>query len=367
MKMKVVLVHDWLTGMRGGEKVLEKICEIYSDAPLYTMIHISGCVSSAIESRPIYKSLLQYIPCGIKFYRHFLPIMPLLAKGINLKKYDMIISTSHCVAKNIKPSKSGMHICYCHTPMRYIWDMFDDYFSPKKSLPVYLLMQFLRPCLRYIDVLTSKNVTYFIANSKTTAERIRKYYNREAEVIYPPVDTGYYTVSNIEREEFYLIVSSLVPYKKVELAVNAFNANGKKLKIIGFGPELKYLKRIAKSNIEFLKKVSNDEIRDNYRRCKALIFPGKEDFGIVPVEAMACGAPVITYGEGGATETVIDGKTGVYFMHQTVDYLNEAINRFEAMKFDEKIIRNHSEKFSEKIFPEKIKNFIEDKIKCCQL
>ncbi len=363
MKMKVALVHDWLTGMRGGEYVLEKICEIFPDAPLYTIIHIPGSVSEKIENRKIHVSLLQYLPFGIKYYRHFLPILPLLFKFFNFKKYDVIISVSHCVAKNAKPGRNGVHISYCNSPMRYIWDMFDDYFSPGKSMPVYLLMYLLRPVLRFIDVKTAANPTYFIGNSNTIRKRINLFYKREADVIYPPVDIDYYTLADVSREDYYLVVSSLVPYKRIDLAVKAFNKNGKKLKIIGTGPEMDYLKSIAASNIKFQGWGHRSDLRDNYRKCRALIFPGKEDFGIVPVEAMACGAPVIAYGAGGATETVINGKTGIYFEHQTDDCLNKEIKKFETMKFNKDVIRKRAEEFSEEIFSEHMKGFINKKLK----
>ncbi|MFC2091914.1 glycosyltransferase [Elusimicrobiota bacterium] len=363
--MKTALVHDWLTGMRGGEYVLQELCKIFPDAPLYTIIHIPTSVSGIIENRKIYVSPLQYIPFGKKSYRHFLPLIPLMMSFFSFKKYDLIISVSHCVAKNAKPRKGAIHISYCNSPMRYIWDMFGDYFSPSRSLPVYLLMLILRPILRFIDVRTSKNATYFIGNSNTIRERINMYYNRRADVIFPPVDVDFYTPSHDSRQDYYLIVSSLVPYKRTDLAVEAFNINGKKLRIIGMGPESEYLKSIAGPNIEFQGWRSRDDLRDNYRRCRALIFPGKEDFGIVPVEAMACGAPVIAYGVGGATETVIDSKTGVYFMHQDADCLSEAIVRFETMSFDKAVIRLRAQEFSTQIFINNIKNYVEEKTGCC--
>ncbi|MGM0568871.1 MAG: glycosyltransferase, partial [Elusimicrobiota bacterium] len=298
-QIKPALVHDWLTGMRGGEKVLQQICLLYPDSPLYTLIHEPGELSKIIENRPVYKSLLQYLPLGKRFYRYYLPLLPLLVKSLDTQKHDFVISTSHCVAKNVKAAKGGVHICYCHTPMRYIWDMFDSYFSFRKSPPVYLFMKLFLPYLRYMDVKTAANVDYFIANSGTTAQRIKKHYKREARVIYPPVDTDTYTPANIKKENFYLIVSSLVPYKKVDLAVEAFNKSGRKLRVIGSGPQEEYLKKKAGGNISFYGWLGEEEIKDNYRKCRGLVFPGKEDFGIVPVEAMACGSPVIAYGKGG--------------------------------------------------------------------
>ncbi len=361
--MKTALVQDWLTGMRGGEKVMEKICQIFPDAPLYTMIHVPGSVSDIIESRKISSSLLQRLPMGVSHYRYYLPLLPLLVKTLNTGKYDMVISTSHCVAKNVRPRKGGIHICYCHTPMRYVWDMFDDYFSMKKNWIIWIIMKFFRPYLKISDRVTSRNVDYFIANSGTTAERIKKYYGRASQVIYPPVDTGFYTPAGVEREDFYLIVSSLVPYKKVDEAVEAFNISGKRLRIIGSGPEAERLEKHSKSNIEFCRWKEAEFLRDNYRKCRALVFPGKEDFGIVPVEAMACGAPVVAYAQGGVTETVIEGETGVFYKTRGALSLNGALEKFERMSFKPEKIRARAEKFSEERFCGEFEGFVIDKKK----
>ena len=327
------------------------------------MIYEPGTVSETIEKHEIHVSALQYMPFGLKKYRYYLPVLPLLFKSFCLKKYDLIISVSHCVAKNAKPGRNGIHICYCNSPMRYIWDMFDDYFSPEKSVPVYVLMKAVRPVLRYIDRITAGNVTWFIGNSNTIKDRIKTSYQRAADVIYPPVNINYYTplYEGNKRNGTYLVVSSLVPYKRIELAVRAFNETGRPLKIIGSGPELGYLKRIAGANIEFQGWGEKDELRENYRKCRALIFPGKEDFGIVPVEAMACGMPVIAYGEGGATETVIEGVTGIYFPDKTAESLNAAIEKFEKLEWEPGKIRNRAEAFSEKIFIESFSKYVSEK------
>ena len=358
--MKIALVQDWLTGMRGGEKVLEKICTLYPEAPVYTMVHDRGSVSEIIENREIKTSLLQRLPLGVSRYRYFLPLMPILVKSLDTSSYDLVISTSHCVAKNVKPVKGGVHICYCHTPMRYIWDMFGHYFSLRENTAVYLMMKLFRPYLRRADVRASGNVDHFIANSRTTAERIKRYYGRESEVIYPPVDTEFYTPSgDVNREGYYLIVSSLVPYKKIGIAVEAFNKSGRKLRIIGSGPEEKKLKGASGRNIEFQGWRGAEALRDNYRRCRGLIFPGVEDFGIVPVEAMACGAPVIAYRKGGVTESVIDNVTGMFFNEQKAESLNETLNRFEKIKLDTGRIRARAEEFSEESFLSRFKSFTE--------
>ena len=361
--MKIAIVHDWLTGMRGGEKVLETLCEIYPDADIYTLIHIKGSVSEEIEKHKIFTSFLQNMPLVKKKYRYYLPLMPKAIEKFELNEYDLIISSSHCVAKGIFPRKDALHICYCHTPMRYIWDMYDEYFSKgKANIFVRGVMGFLKPFLRKWDVESSKRVNYFIANSKNIADKIKKYYKKDAEVIYPPVDTEKFTPTNEIQEDFYLVVSAFAPYKRVDLAIKAFNILGYPLKVIGTGQEEKKLKRIAKQNIEFLGWQNEDSIRRYYSKCKALIFPGEEDFGIVPVEAMSCGKPVIAYGKGGALETVIDGITGVFFYEQTTDSLIEAIKKFEGIKWDSIEIRSHSLKFDKNIFKKKIKEYIETKI-----
>jgi len=359
--MKIALVHDWLTGMRGGEKVLEALCEIFPDAPIYTLVHTKGALSPLLEGKEIYTSFLQKMPFIENKYRHYLPLMPLAISQFDLSPYNLIFSISHCVAKGVKKTKKQIHVCYCNTPMRYIWDSFSDYFSPQKNLFTWAAMKFfLRPYLRWWDKKTAKDVDYFIANSRNVSLRIKKFWERDSEVIYPPVDTDYYNLpdkNNLDfpTENFYLVVSALVPYKKIDLAVTSFNRLGKKLKIIGTGPEEFYLKKIAGPTIEFLGWQDASSIREHYQKCKALIFPGEEDFGIVPVEAQACGKPVIAYAKGGALETVIDGKTGVFFEEQNELSLCEAVERFESLHFDPLTLRENALRFSKDNFIKNIK------------
>lgn len=334
--MKVALVHDWLTGMRGGEKVLEAICELFPQADLYTLLHIKGSVSSIIEKRKIFTSFLQYLPDIERKYRYYLPLMPQAIERVDLSEYDIVISSSHCVAKGVKVKDKTLHICYCHTPMRYIWDMYPIYFK-KANIYVRIIMKILRKYLQKWDLKSSTRVNYFIANSENVRKRIQKHYNRESKVIYPPVDTDFFVPSNsrFKSKSYYLIVSAFAPYKKIDLAIEAFNYLRYPLKIIGVGQEEKRLRKIAKKNIEFLGWVSKEELREHYQNCKALIFPGEEDFGIVAVEAQACGTPVIAYGKGGITETVIpiqdhsDSPTGVFFYEQTPLALIEAVKNLK--------------------------------------
>lgn len=352
--VKIAIVHDWLVTMRGGEKVLEVLCELFPDATLYTLVHKNGSVSSTIERMKIRKSLLQYIPFGVEHYQYFLPLFPIIIKQFDLSNFDLVISSSHAVAKAVKTRKEALHICYCHTPMRYIWDQYDDYFGRNCTSPaVRIVMRILRNPLQKWDVRSSKGVDYFIANSENVRSRILRLYKREAMVIYPPVEVQRFSVSQCEKE-YYLIVSALVPYKRIDLAVEVFNKIGKRLLIVGTGAEEKRLRKIANKNIEFLGWVDDEQLPILYAESKALIFPGEEDFGIVPVEAMACGKPVIAYAKGGALETVVDGKTGILFYRQTQESLIEAINNLESCSFNPDEIRSHALQFDREKFKERI-------------
>lgn len=362
--MKIALIHDWLTGMRGGERVLEVLCELYPEADIFTLIHIKGSVSETIESHKIITSKLQKKPFVEKKYRYYLPSMPKAIENFDLKDYDLIISSSHCVAKGVKPRNGALHICYCYTPMRYIWDMYDEYFGKgRANFITRMAMNMSRPKLKKWDVESSKRVDYFIAISNHIAQRIKTAYNRDSVVIYPPVNTDKFSISNEQVEDFYLIVSAFAPYKRIDLAIKAFNKLGYQLKIIGEGQENKKLKKIAGSNIEFLGWQPDEIIRRYYSKCKALIFPGEEDFGIVPVEAMACGRPVIAYKKGGALETVIDGETGLFFYPQEEEELINAIKQSESINWDSAKTRAQSFKFDNGVFKDKMRSFVEEKVK----
>jgi glycosyltransferase involved in cell wall biosynthesis len=363
--MKTAIVHDWLTGMRGGEKVLEVLCELYPSADLITLLYNKGSLSQTIENMNIITSFIDKLPFKEKKYRNYLPLFPTAIESLNFDKYDLILSTSHCVAKGAAPSKNSLHICYCHTPMRYVWEMYDEYFGKDKTgLLTRTAMSIFAPYLRKWDVHSSARVNHYIANSHFVAERIKNYYNREAEVIYPPVDASLFQLSEKD-DNFYLIVSALVPYKKVQIAIEAFNKTGKKLLVVGTGPESEKLKSLANNNIEFLGWRDNSELTNLYAECRALIFPGIEDFGIVPLEAMACGKPVIAYAKGGALETIIDYgeyRTGVFFYNQTSDDLLKVLIDFEKLNFNRHKIREHALKFDRSLFKKKINNYIDLKI-----
>ncbi len=300
--MRVALVHDWLTGMRGGEKCLEVLCRAFPDATLYTLIHRRGSLSPAIESMKIRTSALQRVPGVFRWYRQLLPIMPLAARGWRLSDVDLVISMSHCVAKSVVPPPGVAHICYCFTPMRYAWQGRDTYLESWSNRPVRrLLARRLLSLLRRWDRATSSRVSHFVAISETVRRRIARCYRRDSRVIQPPVDVEFYTpaADAKPRDEAYLVVSALVPYKRIDQAVAACRESGRRLIVIGEGPERARLEALGGSSVQFLGWQPDDVIREHYRRCRALLFPGDEDFGIVPIEALACGMPVIALGRGG--------------------------------------------------------------------
>lgn len=344
-EMDVSLCHDWLTGMRGGERVLELLCRGFKDAELYSLLAVPEAVSEPIRNRPIHTSWLQRVPCIERRYRNFLPFFPGAIESLPTPETRVLISTSHCVAKGLPSSPDTLHLCYCFTPMRYAWLFQREYFGWRAPL----LKPFLSRLRRW-DVKSAPRVDRFVAISEHVRDRIRRFYNREADVVYPPVDATYFTPNGSDPEDFDLIVSALVPYKRIDLAVEAYNENGRRLLIVGVGGEFEKLRQNAGPNIEFLGRQTDEEIRDLYQRCRLLVFPGEEDFGIVPLEAMACGRPVVAFGKGGALETVCANKTGVFFETSNVDSLNQAVTRADDMKWDVSVIRQQAESFDQQAF-----------------
>jgi glycosyltransferase involved in cell wall biosynthesis len=349
-KRRVALVHDWLTGMRGGEKVLEVLCELFPSADLFTLVHLPGKASPLIERHRIVTSPLQHVPKIGTYYRHLLPLMPWAMERLDFTGYDLVISTSHCVAKAAKKQPGAVHWSYCHTPMRYIWDQFEDYFGPgRSSALVRFAMRAVRPYLQTWDVAVCDRVDHFLANSRNVQQRIKRIYKRDSEVIYPPVDHAFFSQPAGPRpieEPYFLIVSAFAPYKRLDIALETFKRLSKKVVVIGDGQDEARLKSIAGPNASFLGWRQNEELRGHFAYCRALIFPGVEDFGIVPLEAMSAGAPVIAFGQGGALETVRDGVTGLFFSEQTVESLVEALDRFERTNFDKAAIQAHAAEFS---------------------
>ena len=360
--LRVALIHDWLTGMRGGEKALEVFCEIFPDADLFTLVYLPGTTSPIIEKRSVTRSVIQWLPFAGRLYRQYLPLFPAVIEQFDLDGYDLVISTSHCAAKSVVVTGRARHLCYCLTPMRYAWDQFDAYFGVERTgkLGNALLRPILAGLARW-DRATEGRVHRYLAISQYVARRIALYYNRESTLVYPPVDTEFYTpepVASIQPR--FLVVSALVPYKKVDLAMIAARQAGVGLTVVGNGPEREHLKRLAGDGIELVGWRTDEEIRDLYRRSIAAILPGEEDFGIVPVEAQACGRPVIALGRGGALDTVIEGETGLLFAEPTVDALAGAMTRAAAQPWDSLRIRQHAERFSRARFVHDVHRIVED-------
>jgi glycosyltransferase involved in cell wall biosynthesis len=345
--MRIALVHDWLTGMRGGEKVLEVLCDMYPLADVFTLLHVPGSVSPRIERHRIRTSFVQRMPRASRFYRHMLPLFPFAIEQFNLDQYDMVISSSHCAAKAVVVPGRARHLCYCHSPMRYAWDQFDHYFGPAQV--GWMRSRWLyRPMLAWLarwDAGTAPRVHRFVANSRFVAGRVGRYYNRQASVVYPPVDTVTFRPDGSAPGHSALVVSALVPYKRIDLAIAACAHAGIPLRIVGTGPELERLRKMAGPTVSFLGWLDDSQIRGEYIRAGVALLPGIEDFGIVPVEAQACGRPVVALNRGGATETVVDGVTGTLVGEDGAEAFGTAIRTTLAARFDAGTIRVHVEKF----------------------
>jgi glycosyltransferase involved in cell wall biosynthesis len=350
--MRVALAHDWLTGMRGGEKVLEALCEIYPDADVFTLLHVPGSVAASIERHRIRTSFVQRLPASATKYRWYLPLFPAAVEQFDLDGYDLVISSSHCAVKAVTPRGGARHISYSHSPMRYAWDQFDAYFGPARvgaTASRWIYRPLLSRLARW-DAATAHRVHRFISNSNHVARRIRRYYNRQATTVYPPVDTAFYQPDGTAPGSHFLIVSALVPYKRIEIAIDACARAGAPLRIVGGGPTRPDLERRAAAHpgarVSFMGWLEPDQLRDEYRRAAAVLMPGEEDFGIVPVEAQACGRPVVALARGGALETVTDGDTGVLVEQPTAEAFAAALDRVSRTTFDAGRLRSHALRFS---------------------
>jgi glycosyltransferase involved in cell wall biosynthesis len=360
----VALVHDWLTGMRGGERCLEVVCELFPEAPIYTLLHVPGRVSPTIEKRQIVTSFVQRLPAAATRYRQYLPLFPAAVARFDLRGFDLVLSLSHSVAKAARPERNALHLCYCFSPMRYVWDLYDDYFGARAGLATRLAMRPLAAALRRWDRRTS-GVHEFVAISHHIADRIRRVYGRTADVIYPPVDVQRFRPSR--PEDFYLVVSALVPYKRIDVAVEAASRLRRRLLVVGTGPESRRLSGMAGPTVEFLGWRDDEQVADLYARCRAVLFPAVEDYGIVPLEAAAAGRPTIALGRGGARETMIpldhgnDPPTAVFFEAQTADALAAAILDFErnADRFDPAALRARAGRFDRPLFARQMQEWIE--------
>jgi len=366
--LKTAIVHEWLVNYAGSEKVVESFTSIWQDADVFTLVDFLNDEERRIilKGKKAKTSFIQNLPYAKKRHRKYLPLFPKAIESFDLSKYDLIISSSHSVAKGVRTNKNQLHICYCHSPMRYAWDEADYYLkeanlnSGIKGLVAQSILKYLRKW----DLKSADNVDYFIANSNHIAKKIKRIYNRHADVIYPPVDVEKFSLAT-EKEDFYLTASRLVPYKRIDLIIEAFaRMPDKKLIVIGSGPEKERLKAKAASNISLIGYQEFDSLKSYMQKAKAFVFAAEEDFGIIVVEAMACGTPVIAGNFGGTTESVVDKKTGVLFPNQTVDSIAEAVNNFDviAKSINNSEIRIHSEKFSREIFEKNIKAYVDEKI-----
>lgn len=347
---RMAIVHDWLTGMRGGEKVLDLLCRRYPHADVFTMVHVPGSVSATIERHLPVRSPVGHLPGVGRYYRHCLPLFPAAVEHFDLDRYDLVISTSHCAVKSAIVPRQARHLCYCFTPMRYAWDQFEAYFGKARLGPMSRAMRAMLGHLARWDARTSTRPDRYLSISQYVAARIGRYYNRPSVIVYPPVDTDFFTPSGDAPEPFALVVSALVPYKRVDLAIQACESAGVPLFVIGQGPERPRLEHLGGRTTTFLGPLSDEDVRSWYRRAGAVLLPGEEDFGLVPVEAQACGRPVVALARGGALETVIPGVTGALVSEPTVAAFSTAIADTVGRRHDAKAIRQHAETFSSETF-----------------
>jgi glycosyltransferase involved in cell wall biosynthesis len=349
--MRVAFVHDWLTGMRGGEKVLDALCDVFPAADLFTLVHVPGTTSARIERRRIVSSAIQLLPASATRYREYLPLFPFAIEQFDLDGYDLVISTSHCAAKSVVVPGRARHLCYCFTPMRYAWDQFDAYFGPERVGARRSAL--LRPILAYLarwDRATAPRVHRYLAISQYVARRIRVYYNRQSTIVHPPVDTDFFTPDPAPVRSRFLIVSALVPYKRIDLAMIAARQTGVALTVVGDGPDRQHLESFAGDGIELAGRLSDEAVRELYRGSIATVLPGEEDFGIVPVESQACGRPVVALGRGGVLDTVVPNVTGILVPELSVEALSRGLRDAAEREWDSASIRRHAERFSREAF-----------------
>jgi glycosyltransferase involved in cell wall biosynthesis len=346
--------------------VLEVLCERYPEAELFTLLHVRHSVSPIIERRRIHTSPLQWLPGARRYYRQCLPVFPALIEQFDLERFDVVISSSHCVAKSVITRPDAVHVCYCHTPMRYAWDQFDAYFGPERVGPIgRTLLRGVMARLARWDRATAGRATRYVTNSQHVARRIKRYYNREASVVYPPVDTLFFRPDASDTGGGCLIVSALVPYKRIEVAIDACRRAHVPLSIAGDGPERARLERVAaesSSEVTFLGRLSDEDVRDCYNRAALVLMPGEEDFGIAPLEAQACGRPVVALGRGGALESIVPGETGVLVDEPTPQAFADGIRQALSRRFDRDAIRRHAERFSRARFGDQMQAIVDETV-----
>lgn len=367
--MKVAIIQEWLVTVGGSDKVVKAIADVFPSADIYTLVAKKEvCEELGIDWNKVHTSFIQKLPLGTKKHRAYLPLFPFAIEQFDLRGYDVIISSSHAVAKGVLTKADQLHICYCHSPIRYVWDMYNEYLEEAhldKGFKSWLVRYMLHR-IRKWDMLSSFRVDHFISNSDYVGHRINETYRREAITIHPNIDISSFEYCD-DKQDYYLTSSRLVSYKKIDLIIEAFNRMpDKKLTVIGGGPNLKHYQEMAKSNVTVMGYQPFDVLKDKMQHAKAFVFAADEDFGMIPIEAQACGTPVIAYGHGGSLETVSEGRTGLFFHEQTADSIIEAVNRFESMgskPFDYQECRRWAESFSEDRFKAEIKAFVEEKYK----
>lgn len=357
--IKVAIVHDWLVTYGGAERVVETFLEMFPEADIYTLVYDEKKMGKIFPKEKVKTSFIQKFPKSTKIYTKLLPLMPYAFEEFDLNSYDLVISSSTCCAKGVITNPSTLHISYINSPMRYAWDLYHDY-KKRSGKITRLFMSIFMKNLRVWDIASSQRIDKIIADSHNIARRIRKYWNLDSEVIYPPVEVERLEPNYKEPEEFYVSFSRFVPYKRIDLAIEACIKLDRKLVVIGNGEERKKLEKLVDNNknIIFTGRISDEEVKNYLQRCKALIFCAEEDFGIIPLECQACGRPVIAFGKGGALETILNRETGIFFKKQEVESLIESILEFEKLKFDTKVIYNHAQKFSKERFKKEILNLI---------
>lgn len=358
--MKTAIVHEFFCNLGGSDHVAAGLHRLFPESPVYTLlISDRNRGHDLLKGMDVRSSFIQRLPFARRWHEPYLPLLPFAIESFDLAEYDLVLSSSHLCAKGVIPSPEALHLCYCHTPARYAWDLYPLYADRLSPLLRVWWSAFMH-WFRVWDVSTSLRVDHFIANSRFVARRIERYYRRTAAVIHPPVATEYFTPEG-GAEDYYLVVSRLTAYKRIELAVEAFNQLGSPLLIIGDGPERSSLERRAAPHVRFLGALPREAVRSYMRKCRALIFPGKEDFGITPVEVQATGRPVVAFGAGGALETVVEGVTGVFFSEQTPAAICEAVSSLPDLGLDPQLIREHALQFDEKVFSRRIMAFIQEK------
>jgi glycosyltransferase involved in cell wall biosynthesis len=362
--MKVAIVHYWLVNMRGGEKVIEALLEMFPDADIYTHVYNPKAVSALTGGRRVFTSRINRLPFAKKLYQLYMPLMPNALMDFDLQGYDLVISSESGPAKGVVPNPDAYHLCYCHSPMRYLWDMYHEYFRRSRPI-VRFFMKRLIPGLRLWDAVSANMVDFFVANSAYVAKRIRRCYNREAEVVYPPVDVEKFISVERKPEDFYLFFGQLTGYKRADLAIDACIASGRRLVVAGSGAKKSEVRKYKKTDlVTFKGRVSDEELRDLYSRARALLFPGIEDFGIIPVEAQAAGCPVIAFRQGGAMDTVKENATGLFFDQQPPESLIAAMENFERNEVTfngREVFKSHVLQLSKTAFTERIKKIIDGK------